>query len=324
MSNKHYFHLFFTLFLLVPTGFAVPLTVGPFVGVTYNGLHANANPTVDSVNKDLTRIGQSFDYIRTYYPQYGGGSIKLTDLARQKNLKMLVGFYLFDNSSWSNGDYENILKPALLQNKNQDIIGVLVGNEDPHQKKEIKTYIDRIHKDAPNIPVSTAQTNAFWLSADAADLAPKVDFIAVNIYPSWCWNSAANKDHLPSVNCTEMNTIVKPENAFASFLKQFNEMKAKYPNKQIVVTETGYPTNFGNPASSADTSTARAYACQYLQKISAWAQKEKQLVFMYEMFDSQVGVNTSSGFNYHFGLHEKFPIPDFNQHHFPHVNCITP
>jgi hypothetical protein len=64
-------------------------------------------------------------------------------------------------------------------------------------------------------------------------------------------------------------------------------LKLKYRGRQIVVTETGWPTTFG-PIGS--------------QRVIAWAQAQQVVLYIHNMFDDQFGVNTSSPFNYHFGL----------------------
>jgi exo-beta-1,3-glucanase (GH17 family) len=196
------------------------------------------------------------------------------------------------------------------------IIGVLVGNENIGKLGEIKRLIRQVKTDAKNIPVSTPQKNADWLKADA-ELANMVDFIAVNIYPAWCWSSNS-AGGAPAASCGS-STAMSPEAAFNSFVTQFNEVKAKFPNKQIVVTETGYPTNFGKNA-GLGTATSRSYACQYMQKVSNWARDEKQVVFIYEMMNSQNSVDESSQFNYNFGIQDKFPLPSFKKN-FPNMNC---
>ena len=46
-------------------------------GITYNGLHSTVNPTAAQVSADLAATKQHFGYVRSYYPQYGGGAVDL-------------------------------------------------------------------------------------------------------------------------------------------------------------------------------------------------------------------------------------------------------
>jgi exo-beta-1,3-glucanase (GH17 family) len=75
----------------------------------------------------------------------------------------------------------------------------------------------------------------------------------------------------------------------------------KYPGQQIAVTETGWPTTFG-PIGSQQFPVGISNAREYLQRVTAWAQAQQVVLYIHNMFDDQYGVDTSSPFNYHFGL----------------------
>lgn len=319
MKNICYLRILLcALSLWLPSSWAGDIIPRSFVGVTYNGLHKTKEPSEDQIKTDLGTIATSFGYVRTYYPQYRG-FINVLALAKEKDLKILAGFYLFYNEGhyddWARDNYKEFFLPALKNNPN--IIGALVSNEDPEspvdQIPKVITYLKKVRNEAPAIPLSTAQTNAFWLnSRHAAEVAGLVDFIAVNIYPTWCWQKNVGANRLPPATCNS-DTPPTPQQAFDNFKEQFAKVQERYRGRQIVVTETGYPTNYGKPPVPADTVLARTYACQYLKLVSDWAKVNNQIVFMYEMFDSQYGISTDIGFNYHFGLSEKgFTIPRNN------------
>jgi exo-beta-1,3-glucanase (GH17 family) len=126
----------------------------------------------------------------------------------------------------------------------------------------------------------------------AEQLLPLVDFIGVNIYPSWDW-AQADLNNQPKV--------VTPEAGFKSFCGTYNQIRSKYSERQIVVTETGWPTTFG-PIGSQQFPVGITNACDYLQRVIAWGQAQQVVLYIHNMFDDQYGVDTSSPFNYHFGL----------------------
>jgi exo-beta-1,3-glucanase (GH17 family) len=68
-----------------------------------------------------------------------------------------------------------------------------------------------------------------------------------------------------------------------------------------VVTETGWPTTFG-PIGSQQFPVGISNAREYLQRVTGWAQAQRVVLYIHNMFDDQYGVDTSSPFNYHFGL----------------------
>ena len=98
-------------------------------GVTYNGLHATEHPTVGQVTADLATTKQHFEHVRTYYPQFDGGAVDVGKVAKDANLNLLLGLFLFDGQNdWTAGNYENFVKPAAARG---NVAGILVGNEDP-------------------------------------------------------------------------------------------------------------------------------------------------------------------------------------------------
>ena len=260
-------------------------------GITYNGLHATPNPTAAQVSADLATMKQHFDHVRTYYPQYGGGAVDVGKIAKDANLILLLGLFLFDgHPDWIAGNYDQFVKPAVARG---NIAGILIGNEDPQMIDIITQYLGKAKADFPQIPVGTSQTIDFWLSdGRAAQLLPLVDFIGVNIYPAWDWTRAdANNQPIG----------VTPESGFNSFVDTYNQIQTKYPGRLIVVTETGWPTTFGT-IPSQQFPVGISNARDYLNRVKAWAQAKQVVVYIHNMFDDQYGVDTSSPFNYHFGL----------------------
>ena len=262
-------------------------------GITYNGLHSNPNPTTAQVTADLATTRQHFDHARTYYPQYAGGAVDVARVAKDQNLALLLGLFLFDgHPDWVADNYNKFVKPAVPLG---NIAGILIGNEDPQMIDNgiIPQYLKQARADFPQVPVGTSQTSGFWLSdGRAGQLLPLVDFIGVNIYPAWNWGQAdANNQPIG----------VTPEAGFHSFTGTYGQIQSKYPGRQIVVTETGWPSTYGQTAPQQfpiGISNAR----DYLNRVIAWANAQKVVVYLHNMFDDQFGVDTSSPFNYNFGL----------------------
>jgi hypothetical protein len=64
---------------------------------------------------------------------------------------------------------------------------------------------------------------------------------------------------------------------------------------------SGWPTSFGAiPAQQFPIGISNAR--DYLDRVMAWAQSQRVVLYIHNMFDDQFGVDTSSPFNYHFGL----------------------
>jgi exo-beta-1,3-glucanase (GH17 family) len=91
------------------------------------------------------------------------------------------------------------------------------------------------------------------------------------------------------------------DNQIIADVDTYNQIQTKYPGRQIVVTETGWPTTFG-PIPAQQFRVGISNARDYLNRVEAWAQAQQVVVYIHNMFDDQYGVDTSSPFNYHFGL----------------------
>ncbi len=276
---------------------ARPLPYLP-TGVTYNGLHNVDNPTPATVASELATIKQHFNLVRTYYPQYGGGQVDVGKLTQAAGLKVMLGLFLFPgHDDWTAGDYQNFVKTAVGRG---NVACLLVGNEDPQDLALILSYVDKAHADFPQLPVSSAQTTTFWLTdSRAAQLAAKVDFIAVNLYPGWEGSPWAQIDNQPVIG----GKPATPKDSFDSYKLIYGQLQAKYPGLNVVVTETGWPTNYGLPnASPPQPPAGISRAKSYLTAIQSWAANNQKTVMIHNMYDDVNGVDGSSLFNYHFGL----------------------
>jgi len=262
-------------------------------GVTYNGLHSTENPTPEQVTDDLRRVKQHFGVIRTYYAQFGGGAVDVGKVAADVGLEVLLGLYLYpDHPDWIAKDYDQFVKPAISRG---NVIGILIGNEDSDQLATVKDYLTKARSDFPQTPVGSSQTAGFWLTDPrAAEIVALVDFIAVNIYPAWDWQKAD----------ADLQPIgVTPQSGFDSFHATYDRVAAMYPGKQVVVTETGWPTSYGTLLSK-QFPIGISNAGTYLKLAMTWAKTSDPPVnlYVYGMFDPRYGVGLGSLFNYHFGL----------------------
>lgn len=275
------------------------------MGVTFNGLHAKTDPTSSEVTTDMsTAASAGFSVIRTYYPVYNG-SVGVMDCVKRTSLNCLLSLYIYPDhlTTWVKTNYDTYVQPFLTSDK---VPGVLIGNEDYGTNADVNStideYIGKVKNDANPKPVGSAQTTDFWLnSSHAAHLASLCDFIAVNIYPEWDWNNPDDKNQ-PQIG----TTAVKVGTAVASFKKQYKQVADKYPNQQVVVTETGWPTTYGwvvnVPTQPTQYPIGLTNASAYQDAIAKWASANQVNVYYYSMFDDWYGVNTTSQYNFHFGL----------------------
>ncbi len=244
-------------------------------------------PTYENLLEDLKILEKDFDYIRMYD---ANEHTKMTLETIRKNdikLKVLVGMDLLgeannSNCSWG-GDYsveeiarnieynQNQLYKAIdLVNEYKDIVlGVSAGNEAVPEwnenlvssgrvlyfVKELKKYTD--------VPVTYCDNNYYWRS-ELKEVAEAVDFISIHIYPVWL-----------GANVTD---------GISTSIREYNEIKALYPNKQVIITETGWPTN-SNGGQIPKEHANELNQLFFNNELDRYTKDNKITCFFFEAFD---------------------------------------
>ncbi len=175
-------------------------------------------PTEEELDTDLQQISNYSDRVRTYSSLE---SAAIPRLAKKYNLKVMAGAWI-DRNAEKNDNELDALFESVRQNNN--IERVLVGNESLLRNDlgvdELIGYIDRARAHL-RVPVSTAEPWHIWLKNPK--LVKHVDFITVHLLPYW--EGQPRKD------------------AIGYVLMRYNELKAHYPSKPIVIGEVGWPSN---------------------------------------------------------------------------------
>ncbi len=178
-------------------------------------------PSKEQIESDLVRLQGIFSGIRTYTALDGMEAVPA--------LAEKYGFTL-THSAWLGREKEANDKEvqALIETANQypkAVKRVIVGNEVLLRRDlkpdELIAYIDRV-RSAIKQPVSYADVWAFWLKNP--QIADHVDFITIHILPYW-------EDEPVSVHDAQKHML-----AIIAKIKQ------RFPNKPILVGETGWPT----------------------------------------------------------------------------------
>ena len=146
----------------------------------------------------------------------------------------MLGFFLFDgHSDWIEGNYQQFVKPAVARG---NITAILIGNEDPQMTDTITQYLQKAKANFLRVPVATSQTISFWLTdGGAAQLLPLV---------------FRRRQHLPGLGLDASGRQQPAYRCHTGIRVQFllqhnNQIQKKYSGRQVVVTETGWPTTFG-------------------------------------------------------------------------------
>lgn len=244
-------------------------------------------PSYFEILEDLKILEKDFDYIRMYD---ASEHCKMTlDVIKYEkiNLKVLIGIDLLgeisnSNCSWGGTYTDEEISKHIEYNQNQlnraielaneykeHIIGVSAGNEAvPTWNENLVSpsrvlYFVKQLKKYTSVPVTYCDSAWEWKGA-LKDVAKEVDYISIHIYPVW---------HKKGVN--EGIDICKNE---------YDEINELYPNKQVIITETGWPTcsNGGNIPEELANETNQLL---YNKVIDEWSFKNEVVTFFFEAFD---------------------------------------
>ncbi|HYC65998.1 MAG TPA: hypothetical protein VEC14_14810, partial [Reyranellaceae bacterium] len=243
-------------------------------------------PNKDQVAHDFGVLAGRTKYVRTYRTTDGGEF--MPELAQRYGLKLVPGAWIYSanearqqfgrEASEVNGEETR----ALIRMANQHpaiVERVLVGNENILRWDALKDQrspnavspaqlIREIRNVKRNVkvPVSTAEPWHVWIHYP--ELANAVDFLAVHVLPYWDEQSS----HTPLGYVQE----------------KINLLRERYPNKNIIVTEIGWPSNGASrrsPGSGLVKHATPAEQAKNIRDMVAWLSSQNISFFIVEAFD---------------------------------------
>ncbi len=272
---KRNFAILFVVALLVAVNFSIwsyinnPLQLQPWtkttMGVTYDPLRKEDTQTGDSmpseadIDSDLALLANKVHAVRTY--SMLKGQDKIPELASKYNLNVTLGAWIDGNLEKNRLEVDTLIRVA--QQNNPRVIRLMVGNEvilrDEIPKSALIDYIREVKKVA-NRPVSTSETWDVWLKNP--DLVDEVDFIAMHILPYW--------------------EGIAAEDAVDYAFERYHEVAKAFPNKPIIITEVGWPSD-GQPFKHSEASVSNQ--ATFLREFLNRADAEKVTYYIVEAFD---------------------------------------
>ncbi|SJM92006.1 glycosyltransferase [Crenothrix polyspora] len=264
-----------TLVLLVVINFSIwsyinyPLQFQPWtkttMGVTFDPMRKDDTQKTKifhdpvEIEADLALLANKVHAVRTY--SVLKGLDKVPELAAKHGLNITVGAWIGGDLEKNRQEIETLIK--ISREDNPKIVRVMVGNEvllrNEITEDLLIDYIREVKKRTWR-PVSTSETWDKWLIHP--ELVKEVDFIGVHILPYW-EGIAANE-------------------AVDYVFDRYNTLKQAYPNKPIIITEVGWPSD-GQPFKHATAS--RANQARFLREFLNRAAKEQIAYYVIEAFD---------------------------------------
>ncbi|MFN9805113.1 MAG: glycosyltransferase [Betaproteobacteria bacterium] len=216
-----------------------PDHTGPLAGLSYSGAGrwdsplAGERPDRERVAQDLALLSRHTRRIRTYA---ASDHPELPALAHEHGLEVLLGAYLSDRLDHNQRE----LRAAIAQAQSHaNVQRLIVGNETQLTARlppnRLADYLDqaRTALRGTDVQVSTAEPWHVWLARP--QLALHVDFIAIHVLPYW-----------------EGEAV---DTAVQTALAQIERVRARFPGREVLVAEIGWPSN-GPPMDQARATPA--------------------------------------------------------------------
>jgi exo-beta-1,3-glucanase (GH17 family) len=217
--------------------------------------------TAEQVEQDLAQLAKVSDCIRTYSIENGQDII--AGIAKRFGLKVIQGIWLSSNRFKNLNQISTVVR--LTREYPDTISAVVVGNEVLLRGEMTEgdlAAIIRSVKSQVTVPVTYADVWEYWRKN--REIADTVDFITIHILPYWEDVPIRAKfaaDHVDSIR---------------------KDMAANFPGKEILIGETGWPSEGRMREGALPSRTNQA---RVVSEILARATQENFRVNLIEAYD---------------------------------------
>ncbi|HEX3808700.1 MAG TPA: glycosyltransferase family 2 protein [Rhizomicrobium sp.] len=199
---------------------------GQVRGLAYSPSHLfskrqEENVTPEHIDRDMRQLSQITGHIRTY--TVADGMDHVPDIARRYGITVSLGIWIGPDLEANEKELAKGIQVALANRRSID--RVFVGNEATWRGDvtvdQLNDYIKRVRAALPNrIKVGTAETWSTWLLEP--ELGQYVDFVGVHLLPYWEGESS--------------------HDAIGFLQRAYVHVQEEFPDKPIVIGETGWPS----------------------------------------------------------------------------------
>ncbi|MDB5037873.1 MAG: bcsA [Bacteriovoracaceae bacterium] len=226
------------------------------------------------IDEDLNKISKISKCVRIYYVSHGMEEVPR--IAKSLSMEVILGAYISRDAGENDREIQNIIQ---ITRSYSNIRSIILGNEiylnhmnhvplavDPqvllHYLGEVRTQV--------KIPVSTGEPALVWMRNP--ELVWAVDFLAVNDFPYW--RKIPLKDALDA-------TRVRLQN-----------VQSHFPNKKILLSETGWPSG---GAINGLSVPGKWQMARYLNDFVNWANSQHIDYNYFEVFDQPWKMRNEGG-----------------------------
>lgn len=217
-------------------------------------------------------------WIRTFGSS--NGLERAGGIAHSLGLKAAVGAWLSADLAANERELANLIAAGQAGEADMLIVGSEVLLRGELSEQALIDYIQHVKQAVPALPVTTTDVYSVFLSHPA--LIDAVDAVLVNYYPYW--------EGLPI------------DHAVAAIHDWHAQMTAAAAGKQVIVSETGWPSA-GNTIGHAVPSTENATI--FFQNFVSWARANAMEYFYFEAYDENWKANYEGPQGAHWGIWDK-------------------
>lgn len=241
------------------------------------------HPTEENFREDMPILAFVGNAIRTYGTE--NNLDKISKVAQEStDLKINVGAWIGRDWAVNERQITNLITIAQTY-KNVD--SVTVGSEvmlrGDLTENELVDYISRVKGEVYQ-PVTTGETWWEWLHHE--QLAAEVDFLFVHFFPYW-----------EGISLNQAVPFIK---------EKYQEIKLKYPQKTVVIGETGWPSA-GEVKGGAVPSLENQK--RFIEEFLAWTQEGDIDFYYFEAFDENWKKKYEGEVGGHWGIYNSDRTP---------------
>ena len=234
---------------------------------------------------DLRTIRHFTRSVRLYGATDGWEQLPL--LAATYGIRVTLGAWL--DSRHEHNEHE-VTAAIALASRSSNATRLLIGNETQLREAiplaTLSAYLDRARREL-DIPVSTAETGDYWLCHP--ELARHVDFIAIHVLPYWA--------------------EVPLDDAVQYVLDRYAAVRAAFPGMQVVIAETGWPSDGPHRGAAAPSIQNQA---RFFREFVAAAERLGIDYNLVEAFDQPWKAEGEGRAGQHWGLFDAYRRPKFS------------